>query len=174
MRAPVLHLSWLSTPSPAQCTTSLRHAPPLPDGSASFFSLQTSDLLHNNSAACTESASTSLHSASLPFPFRSELICSYASSPSLFLQYKGPSSSSSVQQAPQALLLCVREYACSRPVYSGGRIGLGMGQQLQPEGEVEKPGVLSPTCCSKDAAEFSSAGTEALGPSPNQPARQPV
>ena len=60
-------------------------------------------------------------------------------------------------------------------VYSGGRIGLGMGQQLSlRENEVEKPGVLSPTCCSKDAADFSSAGTEALGPSPNQPARQPV
>ena len=36
VRAPVLHLSWLSTPSPAQCTTSLRRAPPLPNCSASF------------------------------------------------------------------------------------------------------------------------------------------
>ena len=37
-------------------------------------------------------------------------------------------------------------------------------EQLQPEGEVEHPGMLSPVCFNLDVADLSRAGPKAPGP----------
>ena len=152
------------SPQPvAQAASSSRRAPCYTKWQCIFASVRQSHVLLHDPAACPVHNLLPRLLPLLPSPFSSELCCSSANSSSLSL--RGPGTSLFIVPAistvspphlhPQAriqLALPTFELDRGRVAQAGMLVGGGMGEQLQPDGEVKNPGKLSPVCFSQSSS----------------------